>query len=131
MLFLLMMMKGEIAVDDFTVKLLTTGRTETISYVLHHISIVGHGYSLGTAAGGIVHNLPLIILHQVGPVAAAAWTFVTIFCLVRTKWKYAWTAVVAMCAFDHYIWTQFTPVWWALSGVSLASEINTDRMFRR
>ena len=109
---------GQIPLDDKSLWDLTSGRWPVIVDAIKDWSWTGHGYSLGTATGGIVHNLPLIIMHQIGPFGAAAWLFVTIYCLIKTKWLYAFVAVLAVSVFDHYLWTQMTPWWWALVGVA-------------
>jgi len=109
---------------------MTSSRWTVIVKEMQNISFWGHGYSLSTTGGGVVHNIPLIIIHQIGILPAIAWVFVTAYCLLKTKWKYAWMAVIAMCVFDHYIWTQFVPFWWALVGVSTASNIKNDYIFR-
>ena len=77
-----------------------------------------------------VHNVPLVIVDQIGPLAGFAWLFITIFCLVKTKWKYAWSAVLVLSVFDHYIWTQFAPYWWALVGISTTVAIKNDYIFK-
>ena len=136
-LFLTMLLAGKVEWNDFTVNLLTTGRWDIIVRSLQNFSFIGHGYSMGVELSdiieecGTVHNLPLIILHQIGPFGALAWTFVTAYCLIKSKFKYAWIAVMAMCVFNHYIWTQFAPFWWALVGISLASDTKSDLIFRK
>lgn len=115
-----------------TLNAVTTGRWESIVNAIQNIRLFGHGYSLSTVGGGIVHNIPLIIMHQIGPVAAIAWSIVTVYCLIKTKWKYAWIAVIAMCVWDHYLWTQFAPYFLVLVGVSTApNNIVSDLIFRR
>jgi hypothetical protein len=109
---------------------LTSGRWEIIVDSVKNFSFIGHGYSLSTVGGGIVHNIPLIIMHQVGPFAALAWLFVTLYCVIKTGWKYIWIAVIAMCVWDHYLWTQMTPWWWALVGVTTAHNIRRDWIFK-
>ena len=79
----------------------------------------------------IVHNIPLIIVHQIGILAGVSWLFVSIYCTVKTKMKYLWIAVLAMCVFDHYIWTQFGALWWVLVGSSLTTEIKNDYIFKK
>jgi len=123
--------KGEAPLDEGAITRITTGRQVAIIDAVKNTSIFGHGYSLSTVAGWIVHNIPLIIYHQIGPVAAVAWLFATVYCLIKTKWKYAWIAVMAMCVFDHYIWTQFGAYWWVLIGVSTTSTIKSDLIFRK
>lgn len=123
--------KGEAPLDEGTITTITTGRQVAIIDAIKNTSVLGHGYSLSTVGGGIVHNIPLIIYHQIGPIAAIAWLFVTVYCLIRTKWKYAWIAVMAMSVWDHYLWTQFGAYWWVLIGVSSLNDIKDDRIFKR
>jgi len=55
---------------------------------------------------------------------------VTIWCLRRTRWKYAWVSVVALSVFDHYIWDQLAPAFWLLVGASIApNNISNDLVF--
>ena len=122
---------GQVPLDGETMAALTSGRWYPILDAVRNFSFTGHGYSLSTVGGGIVHNMPLIIMHQIGPFAALAWVFVSLYCTVKTKWKYAWIAVLAMGVWDHYIWTQFAPYWWVLIGVSTTSTIKSDLLFRR
>lgn len=124
------LISGKATLTQDTLDLLTTGRWGIIVDAMRHIKVFGHGYSLSTVGGGIVHNIPLIIVHQIGPLAAIAWTVITVYCLIKTKWKYAWIAVIAMGVFDHYIWTQFVPYFWVLVGVSTTSTITSDKIFR-
>lgn len=125
------LLSGRVPLTTDTLHALTSGRWGVIVEAVRDTSLIGHGFSLSTTGGGIVHNTPLIIMYQVGPFAAVAWVFVTIYCLVKTQWKYAWVAVIAMSVFDHYIWTQFAPWFWALVGVSTASNIKSDLLFNR
>jgi len=122
---------GNGGIDEGTVQTMTSGRWEVIVERLKSTSILGHGYSLSTVGGQIVHNIPLIIVHQIGPIAGLSWLFVTVYCAIKTKWKYAWIAVMAMCVFDHYLYTQFTPYWWVLIGVSTSSNIKNDLIFKK
>ena len=123
--------KGDSALDSATLTALTTGRWEVIVREMKNISFIGHGYSLSTVGGQIVHNIPLIIVHQIGPIAGIAWLFIAVYCAIKTKWKYAWIAILAMGVFDHYIWTQFGALYWVLVGVSTSSTIKSDLIFRR
>lgn len=125
------LLTGDVALTAKSFSMLLSGRWEVIVEAVRNISIIGHGYSLSTAEGGIIHNVPLIITHQIGPVAAVAWVFIAGYCLIKTKWMYAWTAILAMSVFDHYLWTQFVPHFWVLAGVSSTSVIETDRVFNR
>ena len=122
---------GQIPLNYDTMVALTTGRWTVIVDAVKEMSFIGHGYSQSTVGGGIVHNMPLIIMHQIGPLAALAWVFVTIHCTVKTRWKYIWMAVIAMGVFDHYLWTQMSPWWWALVGATTMSNLKSDLIFRR
>ena len=128
---LMAVIKGDVALDLEALRWITSGRSTIIIDRLINTSIFGDGFNLGIDWDGTVHNLPLIIMYQIGPIGAIAWSFVTVYCLIKTKWLYAWVGVVAMCVFDHYIWTQFAPFWWALAGVSLASDTKSDLIFRK
>lgn len=121
---------GKMPFDFQAMNDLTSGRWKPIIESLNDIRLFGHGYSLSTVQGGVVHNIPLIILHQLGIVPALAWSCLVVYCLIKTKWKYAWVAVIAMSVFDHYLWTQFVPFVFALAGVSITSNIDNDLLFR-
>jgi hypothetical protein len=103
------------------------------------IRSLGIGYGITNFRPTTVHNVPLIIIQQLGwpgVLAAIAWLWTTIWCLRKTRWKYAWVAVIALSIFDHYLWTQLAPVWWILIGVSitgstLGKEEESDLVFRR
>lgn len=115
---------------------ITSSRWSVIVKSLKDIHFFGHGFTLtvGTTIAGIgntVHNMPLIIVYQIGPIAGLAWLFVSIWCLVKTKWKYAWVALLAMGVFDHYVWNQFAPFYFALVGVCTASTVKDDLIFKR
>jgi hypothetical protein len=118
-------------VTDSTLSALTSGRWPIIWQAMQDIHLFGHGYSLGTTGGGVVHNIPLIIVHQIGIPGAIAWTFVTLYCLVKTKWKYVWITVIAVSVFDHYLWTQFAPWWWCLVAISCTYNVKSDLIFRK
>jgi len=94
------------------------------------IKPLGHGLNLTTFYKSIPHNVPLIIMYQVGPVAALAWLWVTIAVCIKTKWKYAFAGVMALSVFDHYLWTQVHLWWWALVGVASVSNIKSDLIFK-
>ncbi len=95
---------------------------------------LGDGYNLTAFTTKTVHNVPLVNVQQLGwpgVLAGAAWLWVSIWCLVKTKWKYAWALVLTLSVFDHYIWTQLAPFWWSIAGASLTSGIKSDLVFRR
>ena len=102
---------------------------------LQNVKPLGTGYILTDfSRQRNVHNVPLVIVQQLGYggiVAAIAWIWVSIYCLIKTKWKYAWITLLALCVFDHYIWTQLAPIWWVVVGASLTSNIKDDYIFKR
>ena len=98
------------------------------------ITPFGHGYEIYhyKSFTGIhtIHNVPLVILDQVGIFAFLSWIWVTGYCLIKTEWKYAWIGFLSVCAFDHYCWTTFAPYWWLLVGVTLVHPIKNDMIFK-
>jgi len=117
------------------------GRLPAYKTAVSSISFFGHGYALFETERTItpegdetwtvptVHNVPLIIVDQIGIIPAIMWLFITLYCLVRTSWKYAFVCVLGLCVFDHFIWTIFAPFWWVLVGVATTGEIE-DKIFK-
>lgn len=111
-------------------------RIRVIKDAMNNIKPLGDGFNLTAFRISTVHNVPLIIVQQLGypgMIAGAAWLWIAVYCLVKTRWKYAWSLVLILSVFDHYIWTQIGPWFWALVGVSTAAaaEIRNDLIFRR
>ncbi len=109
-------------------------RYEVIRVALANIAPLGDGYNVTAFYKGIVHNVPLIIVQQLGwpgILAGLAWVWVSFWCFFKTKWKYAWALVLALSVFDHYIWTQLAPLWWVIVGVSTSGGIENDLIFRK
>ena len=107
------------------------GRWEVAKIAMSDINLFGHEYTITNFNENPVHNVPLVIVEQVGVLAGVAWLFLTIFCLIKTKWKYAWIAVIALSMFDHFMWTQVAPWFWVLVGVSTASTVKSDLIFKK
>jgi hypothetical protein len=92
----------------------------------------GDGYSVTNFQTKTVHNIPLIIIQQLGIpgiIAALAWLWISFYCLFKTKYKYVWIIIIALSVFDHYIWTQLTPWWWVAIGITTVNNGN-DLIFR-
>jgi hypothetical protein len=118
-------------------------RMDVIRDEMTHITPLGTGYSVTDFSDRevdgrlvrIVHNVPLVMVQQLGypgVLAALAWLWVSIYCLVKMRWKYAWVALLSLCIWDHFIWTQLNSVWWVLIGVSTSPvNIKSDLFFRR
>jgi len=112
------------------------GRLLVIKEAMTNIKPLGTGLDLiDCKPGQTVHNVPLIIVQQLGwpgILAALAWLWVSIWCLVKTRLKYVWALILSLCVFDHFIWTHLAPVWWMVVGVSsIPNVIETDLLFRR
>lgn len=108
-------------------------RLEQIGIAMTHIKLLGTGYSVTDFRIGIVHNVPLIIVQQLGwpgMLAGLAWLWVTIYCLVKTKWKYVWVLMLSLSVFDHFVWTQLAPWWWMAAGLSTANITDNDLILK-
>lgn len=115
---------------DATADWLTFYRLRGYQKAVEDYHFLGNGFNYGHFYWDIPHNVPLIIIHQLGIIAAMAWCFVVGYGLLKTKWTYAWLAVIALSVFDHFMWTQAGTWFWALAGVSSASKINNDYIFK-
>lgn len=121
---------GKTPINMETMNAMTSFRWEVYDEAVQRFNFMGYGYSLDLRQGRNIHNVPLNIMDQIGVLAAIAWLGLTIYCAIKTKWHYAWVAILAMGVFDHYLWTQFGSMWWCLIGVSTASNIKSDLIFR-
>jgi hypothetical protein len=101
------------------------------NWELSPIKPFGYGYNINKFYVGIQHNIVLIIIEQVGILAAIAWLFAVGYCLVKTKWRYAFIMILAVGCLDHYIWTEACCFFWALTGVASVSTIKTDLIFKK
>ncbi len=92
-------------------------RIQTVSDSLRDIKLFGHGYAPDNVKYTTVHNVPLRVLYEIGPLGMLSWLWVVGYGLWKTTWKYAFTAVIGMSVFDHFLWTQLAPYFWVLLGV--------------
>jgi len=97
---------------------------------IQNFKFFGHGYNINKFYVGIPHNVPLIILDQIGILAVLAWLWIMGYCLIKTKWRYAIIGLLALSTFDHFIWTQIAPWWWCLVGVATADKMRKDYIFK-
>lgn len=107
-----------------------TGYRWLTYWKLSAIKPLGYGYNINNFYRGIPHNVVLIIIEQIGILAALAWLWVAGYGLLKTKWKYAWVAVLTLSVFDHFMWTQAAFWVWGLAGVSSNSEIIKDWIYK-
>ena len=120
----------DIPVDNNALGIAFSNRFEVYGKAIKELSVLGHGLELTHNTDRTVHNVPFIIIDQLGIAAGISWLVIVIYCLVKTKWRYAWIAVITMGIFGHYTWTQMQPCFWALVGVSTTSLIKNDYIFR-
>jgi len=110
---------------------MATGYRWIDHWKLSVIKPFGHGYNMTQFYDGIPHNIVLIIIEQVGIIAMLAWLFVTIYCLMKTRWRYVFIAILALGVFDHFIWTQIGVWWWAIVGGASISIVKSDLIFKK
>lgn len=98
------------------------------------VKLFGNGYFINwdnSYRFQIPHNVPVIVFDQIGIFGGLAWIFATAYLVIKTKWRYAWIAVLSLCVFDHFVWTQFAPAYWILAGVSSNSNLKSDLIFKK
>lgn len=108
----------------------TTGRVTVYKDALNNTAPLGHGMELVGFTTHTVHNLPLILWDQIGPISALAWLWVVFYCFLKTSWKYIWVAFLCLCIWDHYLWSQCAPWFWVIVGLSTTVVID-DHIFKR
>lgn len=105
-------------------------RFSTYVDAIENVKPLGNGYYMTDfATGGNVHSVPLMIMDQIGPGAAIAWLWVTLFILVKSRWRYMFIGILAMSLLDHALWTQAAPWWWVVVGVASTSALKSDKIF--
>lgn len=117
-------------VDSQSMSVALSGRWEILVKAVKQVTLLGHGFQINLFTYYTPHNVPLVIIDQLGIFAGLAWTVVTVYCLIKTKWKYAWVGILALSAFDHYVFTQLAPFWACVVGVTTASTIKNDYIFK-
>jgi hypothetical protein len=119
---------------DFTNKAdsVLNGRVSLVDSGLKEIHPFGEGFKLypDLKSDHQIHNVPLVIVQQAGPIAAAAWVFVTIYCFIRSRWKYPFITLFALCLFDFYTWDKIGSWWWALIGLSTVYRDDPGLIFK-
>ncbi len=122
---------GKTPINMDTLNAMTSHRWEIYDEAIQRFNFIGYGYSVDLRQGRNIHNVPLNIMDQIGILAAISWLGLSLYCAIKTKWHYAWVAVLAMGVWDHYLFTQFGALYWCLVGVSTSSNIKSDLIFRR
>ena len=96
---------------------------------------LGEGYYITAFTYETTHNVPLLIVQQLGYpgiLAALCWLWVTMWCLWKTKYKYVFVLILSLSVWDHYLFTQIGIWWYAAVGVATAkNNIESDLIFRK
>jgi hypothetical protein len=106
----------------------TNGRISGYKLAVSDISLFGHGYDPTDVSYATIHNVPLRILYEVGPVATAAWLWIIGYGLVKTRAKYLFISILALSLFDHFLWTQTATYMFFAFGAS--QSISNDYIFK-
>ncbi|GAH35940.1 unnamed protein product, partial [marine sediment metagenome] len=68
--------------------------------------------------------------QELGPIAAIAWCVAMLVGLVKTRYKYAFAAIIAFSLFDHLMWTWLAPLPFVIAGVATVDN-EGDFLFRK
>jgi hypothetical protein len=86
-------------------------RLTVIDSALSNTSVLGHGVQLDTTdAGlnrysGLVHNVPMMIWDDLGPLAALAWLFLMVRAIIKSEeYRYALIFVLVTSMFSYWFW---------------------------
>ena len=112
---------------------LTDGRITLIDNAVKNFQITGTGYVINPTnqIDKPVYNGVLVAIQQTGIWSGLAWLFLVVYCLIKTKWKYAWIGVIALSLGDYYLFDQLGLWVFVLAGVSSVSIVKSDLIFRR
>jgi len=106
-------------------------RWSIITSSLKDVQLFGHGYEPDNVETSTIHNTPVRILWELGPLGLICWLGLIVYGLCRTTWKYAFVAVIGAGLFDHFVWTQLAPYFFVLLGVCIWYPGSPDLIFRR
>lgn len=86
-------------------------RLPMVEKVFANTSLLGHGAQLDTTNeglnryGGLVHNVPMMIWDDLGPLAALAWLFLMVRAVVRSQeYRYILVFVLVTSMFSYWFW---------------------------
>lgn len=105
-------------------------RWNIITSSLKDVKLFGHGYKPDNVETSTIHNVPVRVLWELGPLGLLCWLGLIIWGLLKTSWKYAFVAVIGASLFDHYVWTQLAPYFFVLLGVSMWLPNKKDWIFK-
>ncbi len=99
-------------------------------YTIDRASLLGYGAQIVGNNPLTAHNVPLIIVDQIGIPAAIAWCVATGYLVLKSKQKYLWIMFIAMGIIDHYTWDNAAVWWWTIAGTSMVTQIKNDYIFK-
>jgi len=105
------------------------GRLDAYELAISNIKPLGHGYEPLNVSPKSIHNVPLRVLYEVGPVAALAWLWIIGYGLLRSRAKYIFVAILALSLFDHFMWTSLSTYMYFALGAS--ATVTNDLVFRK
>ncbi len=106
----------------------TTGRLEAYGLAINNIRPLGHGYDPLNVHTSSIHNVPLRIMYELGPIAALAWLWIIGYGLIKSKAKYIFVAILALSLFDHFLWTSLNTYMYFAIGAS--ATMTNDLIFK-
>lgn len=108
---------------------ITNTRWQPYLKAIEDVRLLGHGYEPQNVASESIHNVPLRVLYELGPIGVLAWLWLLIYGLFKTQMKYAFVVILGLSLFDHLMWTQLPAYFWVVLGVG-PTVIRSDLMFR-
>lgn len=98
------------AVETQDIQVATGYRIDPWTMALTDIKLFGHGYNPNDLGPTTVHNVPLRILYELGPLAVLLWLWVTVYLMRRSL--YLGVTFLALSMLDHFLWTSLAPLYW-------------------
>lgn len=98
---------------------ITRSRWHRYEDAVKDIQVWGHGFDAAEDCGYMIHNVPLKILDDMGPIAMGAWLWLVGYGFFKLNRKYIFGAIILFSVFDNLMWTQLTPYMFVALGVSL------------
>lgn len=85
------------------------------------IQPLGYGLEITYHSVLTPHNIILLVTDQLGPLGACAWVVAVGGGMKKTKWKYAFLALLLFGVFQPFVWTMMAPYMWTMAGAATTS----------
>lgn len=108
----------------------TNYRLDAWRVAITNIKFLGHGYDPYHVRYASIHNVPLRILYELGPPASAAWCFMIVYLIAKSKRKYIPVSILALSLFDHFLHTQLCVYQFVAIGIASRPNDGGDLIFR-